>query len=57
MRINLNLASNPYEAAREYTRRMGLLVGGLAVLTVALLGYILYQRAHTRDIDRLKSEF
>ena len=52
MRININLASNPYEAAQEYTRRMGLLVAGLAVLTVGLLGYILYQRSHTRDIDR-----
>ena len=51
MRININLASNPYEAAREYTRRMGLLVGGLAVLALALLGYILYQRSRTRDID------
>ena len=52
MRININLASNPYEAAREYTRRMGLLVAGLAVLTVALLGYIMYHRSHTRGIDR-----
>jgi type IV pilus assembly protein PilN len=52
MRININLASNPYEAAREYTRRLGMLVGVLAVLTVGLLGYILYQRSHTRDIDQ-----
>ena len=51
MRININLASNPYEVAREYARRMGLLVGGLAVLTVCLLGYIVYHRSHTRDID------
>jgi type IV pilus assembly protein PilN len=51
MRININLASNPYEAAREYTRRLGMLAAGLAVLTVGLLGYILYQRSHTRDID------
>ena len=52
MRININLASNPYEAAREYTRRMGLLVAALSVLTVVLLGYILYQRSHTRDVNR-----
>ena len=52
MRININLASNPYEAAREYTRRMGLLVAALALLAVGLLGYILYQRSQTRDIDR-----
>jgi type IV pilus assembly protein PilN len=52
MRININLASNPYEVAQEYTRRFGLLVAALAVLTVGLIGYILYQRAQTRDIDQ-----
>ena len=52
MRININLASNPYEAAREYTRRMGIAVGALAALAVVLAGYILYQRSHTRDVDR-----
>lgn len=52
MRININLASNPYEAAREYTRRMGLLVAALALLGVALLGYILFQRSQTRDVDQ-----
>ena len=51
MRININLASNPYEAAREYLRRMGLLVGALAVAALALLGYIFYQRSQTRDVD------
>jgi type IV pilus assembly protein PilN len=51
MRININLASNPYEAQREYTRRMGLLLAGLAVFTLGLLGYILYQRSQTRDVD------
>jgi type IV pilus assembly protein PilN len=51
MRIKINLASNPYEAAREYSRRMAMLVAALAVATVALLGYILYQRAQTRDVD------
>jgi type IV pilus assembly protein PilN len=51
MRININLASNPYEAAREYTRRLGMVVAALAVLTVGLVGYILYQRSHTRDIN------
>ncbi len=56
MRININLASNPYEAAREYARRMGMLVAGLAVLAVGLLGYILYQRSQTRDIDRQIAE-
>ena len=52
MRININLASNPYEAAREYSRRMGLLTAGLAILTLGLLGYILYQRSQTRDVDQ-----
>ena len=52
MRININLASNPYEIAREYTRRMGFLVAGLAVLAVGLLGYILYQRSHTRAVNQ-----
>ena len=52
MRININLASNPYEAAREYTRRMVALVAALAVLTVGLLGYIVYQRSHTREVNR-----
>ena len=52
MRININLASNPYEAAREYSRRMGLVTAGLAMLTLALLGYILYQRSQTRDVDQ-----
>ena len=51
MRININLASNPYEAAREYTRRLTMLWAGLAVLTVVLLGYIAYQRSQTRDVD------
>jgi len=52
MRISINLASNPYEAAREYTRRLGMLVAALLVLTVGLLGYIVHQRAQTRDIDQ-----
>src|SRR6516165_9220509 len=52
MRININLASNPYEAAREYSRRMGLVTAGLAILTLGLLGYILYQRSQTRDVDQ-----
>ena len=52
MRININLASNPYEAAREYTRRLGLLVAALGVLAVGLLGYIVYQRSQTRDVDQ-----
>lgn len=52
MRININLASNPYEAAREYTRRMAMFLAALSVLAAGLLGYIAYQRSHTRDVNR-----
>jgi len=52
MRLNINLASQPYEVAREYTRRMTLLIAALAVAAIALGGYIFYQRAHSRSINR-----
>ena len=52
MRFNINLASQPYEAARFYRRRMGALVMALAVLTALLVGYIVYQRAQSRGINR-----
>jgi type IV pilus assembly protein PilN len=52
MRFNINLASQPYEAARFYRRRVGALVLALAVLTALLAGYIVYQRAQSRDINK-----
>jgi len=52
MRLNINLASQPYEVAREYKRRMTVLIAALAITAVVLLGYILYQRAHSRSINR-----
>jgi type IV pilus assembly protein PilN len=52
MRININLASNPYEAAREYARRMSMLLAALVVITAVLLGYILHQRSESRDVDQ-----
>lgn len=52
MRLNINLASQPYEAARFYRRRMGMLVIALAVVTALLVGYIVYQRSQSRDINR-----
>ena len=52
MRLNINLASQPYEAARFYRRRMGALVIALAVVTALLVGYIVYQRSQSRDINR-----
>ena len=52
MRLNINLASQPYEVAREYKRRMTVLIAALAVVAVVLVGYIVYQRAHSRSINR-----
>jgi len=56
MRINLNLASHPYELARAYQRRMTILIAALAAVAVVLVGYIVYQRAHTRTINRQIAE-
>jgi len=52
MRLNINLASQPYEVAREYKRRMTALIAALAVAAIALGGYIFYQRAHSRGVNR-----
>ncbi|MGD0468304.1 MAG: hypothetical protein ABSA54_08010 [Terriglobales bacterium] len=38
MRLDINLATRPYEDAREFWARWGLGVGLLAILTLALLG-------------------
>jgi len=51
MRININLATERYEAARQYSRRMQTLIVLLGIVAAGLVGYILYQRSHTRDID------
>ena len=39
MRLDINLATHPYEDAREFWARWGLGVGVLAVLTLVLLGW------------------
>jgi type IV pilus assembly protein PilN len=52
MRVAINLASQPYEVAREYQRRMTYAILALGVVAVLLVGYILYNRAHTRSINR-----
>jgi len=39
MRLDINLATRPYEDAREFWTRWGLAVGLLALLTLALLGW------------------
>jgi type IV pilus assembly protein PilN len=51
MRIYINLATEPYEAAHQLQRRMQLLVGGMALLAILLVAYILYQRSQTHAID------
>lgn len=51
MRININLATERYETVRQYLQRIRTLVALMAVVAVVLVGYILYQRSHTRDID------
>jgi type IV pilus assembly protein PilN len=51
MRININLATERYEAVRQYLQRMRTLALLMAVVAAILVGYILYQRAHTRDVD------
>ncbi len=56
MRFNINLASQPYEAARFYRRRMGALVIALAVVTALLIGYIVYQRSQSRSINKQMAE-
>ena len=56
MRININLATQPYEAAREYRRRIATLVAVLALITAVLLGYISEQRIVSRGINNQISE-
>ncbi len=51
MRIHINLASNPYEVAREYARRLAALIVALGVVTIGLVGYIFYQRSHTGAVN------
>lgn len=52
MRLAINLATQPYEVAREYKRRVSMAIVALGVVAVLLVGYIIYQRGHTRDINR-----
>jgi type IV pilus assembly protein PilN len=56
MRFNINLASQPYEAGRQYRRRIGAVVAALALIAVLLVGYIVYQRIHSRTINQQLSE-
>ena len=56
MRFNLNLASQPYEAARRFRQRIAGVVAALAMVAVVLVGYIVYQRVHSRAINQQLSE-
>src|SRR6202167_3991690 len=60
MRLDINLATRPYEDAREFWTRWGLGVGLLAVLTVFLLGWTVKAWTEAgrdrQDIARLEAE-
>lgn len=51
MRFNINLASNPYEAAQSFRRQMTLIIVALGLIAVLLVGYIFYQRQRSRGIN------
>lgn len=52
MRLNINLATQPYEAARHYRQRMTILIAALGIAAIALGSYIVSQRLSTRSINR-----
>jgi len=56
MHFNINLASQPYEGARQFRRRIGSVVAALALTAVLLVGYIVYQRIQSRAINQQLSE-
>lgn len=52
MRLNINLASQPYEVAQAYRRRMTRIIAALGLIAALLVGYIVYQRRHSRGINQ-----
>jgi type IV pilus assembly protein PilN len=52
MRLNINLASQPYELAQSYKRRMTTVIVALGLMALVLIGYIVYQRQRSRGINR-----
>jgi type IV pilus assembly protein PilN len=60
MRLDINLATRPYEDAREFWARWGVGVGLLALLTVALLGWTVNDWSKAgkdrQDIARLQAQ-
>jgi type IV pilus assembly protein PilN len=60
MRLNINLASQPYEDARQFWMRWGTALGVVSILTLALLaitisGWLAARHDHTK-IAQLKTE-
>ena len=72
MRLDINLATRPYEDAREFWTRWGTAVGVLALLTLLLVGWTvrgwldagrdrraiaaLEEQIHQRDTERAKAQ-
>lgn len=52
MRININLASQPYEDAKQYVARWGTLVALVGVVTIALLWLTVHNIRQSSDINR-----
>ena len=52
MRVNINLASQPYEDARRFARRWALLLGGTGLVTIALVWGAFFRLREWRTEDR-----
>lgn len=52
MRFQINLATEPYEVAKQYKRLITSVLLGLGLVAIVLLGYIVHQRLSSRDINR-----
>ncbi len=56
MQININLATHPYEDAREFWVRWGSAVAVVAVLSIALIYGVVSSWMHSRDVGRKISQ-
>jgi hypothetical protein len=72
MRLDINLATHPYQDAREFWIRWGAAVGVIALLTFALVGWTVYgwvnagrdrhaiaelrEQIHERDTERINAQ-
>ena len=52
MRININLASHPYEDAGDFYRRWGTALGVLVLLTMGLIGLAVHEWMSTHSISK-----